>query len=78
MNVGVRDDALFAGVARQQVHQKMRLAVAVSKFAFTLKSRFYHRVLLWSLVLEKGVGVVFCAFGEPRHVFFAQSKISAS
>jgi hypothetical protein len=37
------------------MHQKMRLTVAVSKllagarveFAFTLKSRFCHRELLW-------------------------------
>jgi hypothetical protein len=52
-----RQGRLFAGVARQQMHQKMRLAVAVSKlltdarveFAFTLKSksRFCHCELLW-------------------------------
>ena len=63
VDVGVREDCLrelrqgrlFAGVARQQMHQKMRLAVAVSKllvgarveFAFTLESRFCHRELLW-------------------------------
>jgi hypothetical protein len=50
-----RQERLFAGVARQQMHQKMRLAVAVSKpltgarveFVFTLKSLFCRRELLW-------------------------------